>query len=491
VLAGLATSLALVGGALSAATPAGGLRQLAGANGCLYDPEGGSERGLHEDLPLRCGEAAGLDGAFAITTSRNGRHIYIGSFSGDVLSAFTRDARTGIVRQLPGTEGCVIDADEDRRCATGFALDGVSDVAVSPDGRHVYVASFFSHAVVAFARDAASGSVSQLLDAGTCVGPGVVHFECGDGRGMFAPSGIAISPDGRHVYVASVGSDSVAVLSRDRATGALRQLQGARGCIRELPEDWPPGEADPTNCGAGNGLELAVSVAVSPDGKNVYVASFGQDAVSVFARDRATGALTQLPGAAGCVSDDGTSTRATCLDGRGLRGAFSVTISPDGKNVYVASGFDIRSQAQAFATSGVAVFARLPNGRLRQLAGKAGCVSETGSGGQCANGVALEGAEAVAVSRDGRNVYVAATASDALTVFSRDQKSGRITQLRGRAGCISETGTFGLCADGVGLWGISSIVVSPDGRFAYAPGFYSSAVSVFSRPVAQAAAKKR
>ena len=489
MLAGLGTSLALVGGALSAATPAGGLRQLAGANGCLYDPQGGSERGVHEDLPTRCAEASGLDGAFAITTSPDGRHLYIGSFSGDTLSAFTRDARTGIVRQLPGFAGCVIDADADRRCATGFALEGVSDVAVAPDGRHVYVASFLSHALVAFARDPASGSVTQLLDAGTCVGPGVVHLDCGEGRGMFAPSSLALSPDGRHVYVASVASDAVAVLARDRVTGALRQLPGARGCIRELPEDWPADEADPTDCGAGVGLEFAVSVEVSPDGKNVYVASFGQDAVSVFARDRTTGALTQLRGVAGCVSEDGTSIGGPCADGRSLQGAFSVTVSPDGKSVYVASGFDIRSQFDAFATSGVAVFARLANGRLRQLPGKAGCVNETGNEG-CANGVALEGAEAVAVSRDGRNVYVAATGSNALAVFTRDLSTGRITQLRGRAGCISETGTNGLCADGVGLWGISSVVDSPDGRFAYAPGFYSSAVSIFSRPVPRAAKKR-
>jgi DNA-binding beta-propeller fold protein YncE len=35
-------------------------------------------------------------------------------------------------------------------------------------------------------------------------------------------------------------------------------------------------------------------VSVSPDGKNVYAASFWSSAISIFARDPTTGAITQL-----------------------------------------------------------------------------------------------------------------------------------------------------------------------------------------------------
>ena len=42
---------------------------------------------------------------------------------------------------------------------------------------------------------------------------------------------IAISPDGRDVYVASGGSDAIAVFARNPATGALTQLSGKRGCV--------------------------------------------------------------------------------------------------------------------------------------------------------------------------------------------------------------------------------------------------------------------
>ena len=48
----------------------------------------------------------------------------------------------------------------------------------------------------------------------------------------------------------------------------------------------------------------------------------------------ATGDLTQKPGTAGCVSDTGAGPR---IDGAGLDEASSVTVSPGGGSVYVAS----------------------------------------------------------------------------------------------------------------------------------------------------------
>ncbi len=53
-------------------------------------------------------------------------------------------------------------------------------------------------------------------------------------------------------------------------------------------------------------------------------------------------------------------------------------------------------------------------------AGHGGCISESGSAGLCAVGRALEGAESVAVSPDGSSVYVASGISGAVAVFDRE-----------------------------------------------------------------------
>ena len=55
------------------------------------------------------------------------------------------------------------------------------------------------------------------------------------------------------------------------------------------------------------GLVTAIAVVVSPDGKNVYVASRG-NAVAVFSRNTTTGILTQLSGTAGCIDEIGIKT---------------------------------------------------------------------------------------------------------------------------------------------------------------------------------------
>ena len=77
-------------------------------------------------------------------------------------------------------------------------------------------------------------------------------------------------------------------------------------------------EAQKDGLGGVQGLDGPRSVAVSPDGAHVYVASVHADAVTAFSRDPATGALTFID-----VQTDGVGG----VDG--LDGAVSVTVSPD------------------------------------------------------------------------------------------------------------------------------------------------------------------
>ena len=85
---------------------------------------------------------------------------------------------------------------------------------------------------------------------------------------------------------------------------------------------------------------------------------------------------------------------------------------------------------------------------LQQLEGTAACVSDNSTGGGCVEGVALDGASAVALSPNGRSVYVVSAFSDAVVVFDREVETGVLTQKAGTAGCISVSGTGGACVAG-------------------------------------------
>jgi hypothetical protein len=118
---------------------------------------------------------------------------------------------------------------------------------------------------------------------------------------------------------------------------------------------------------------------------------------------------------------------------------------------------------------------------LTQLAGTSACVSETGSSGACADGVALDGIRSLALSPDGKFVYGAALNSDSVVAFSRNLGTGALTQLASTGACVSETGTSGACVDGVALDGATSVAVSADGKHVDAVSTLSDAVVAMSR----------
>src|SRR4051812_32175236 len=141
------------------------------------------------------------------------------------------------------------------------------------------------------------GTLKQLRGKAGCVGASSARRAgCATARALKGPGpfmgsrAIAVSRDGRNVYVASSSSNAIAIFARDRDTGVLRQPKGAGGCIAS---------GGGGSCARAVGLDGANSVAVSADGHNVYATSRDSSAVTAFARDRKTGALRQLPG--GCL----------------------------------------------------------------------------------------------------------------------------------------------------------------------------------------------
>jgi DNA-binding beta-propeller fold protein YncE len=297
---------------------------------------------------------------------------------------------------------------------------------------------------------------------------------CAPGRGLDGAQAVAVSPDGRNVYVASTNAfpaagsvgDSVAVFRRSRRRGRLEQLAGPAGCVNL---------SGAGGCARGRALKVVWSVAVSPDGHNVYVTAAGaRGGVSVFTRDAATGALTQLPGLAGCVSA-ATDPTPGCAVARGLANEYAIDFSLDGRFAYVAS------QATDLGAGGVAAFSRDPlTGALTQLPGTAGCASGSAVEGCAPMRGLTDGAGALAVSPDGVTVYATEpddSPSAAVAVLARNIDTGSLSQLAGRDGCLNESGRRG-CAVARGIKGSVAPTVSPDGRHVYVAG---DGISVFER----------
>ncbi len=175
----------------------------------------------------------------------------------------------------------------------------------------------------------------------------------------------------------------------DAASGRIKQLKGDDGCVTDRSRARKKCASARALDGPGPFLGSR-AIAISPDGESVYVASSNSDAIAVFKRDEDDGTLRQPDGRKGCISQGGID---GCASGVGLDGPNSVAVSPDGRNVYATS---VESDA-------VAIFQRGPNGVLTQAPGDAGCIAEGGAGG-CRSGRALDAADIVVASADGRNV---------------------------------------------------------------------------------------
>jgi hypothetical protein len=121
------------------------------------------------------------------------------------------------------------------------------------------------------------------------------------------------------------------VRERDRLR---RRLRGRPGPLRRDRRRSQPRNTGAGGCADGTALDHPILFTVTPDGKNVYGASFVSNAVTVFSRDKKKGSLTQLPGTAACVSDNGSG--GACSDGVALLFVHGLAVAPNGANVYAA-----------------------------------------------------------------------------------------------------------------------------------------------------------
>src|SRR4051794_1027143 len=265
--------------------------------------------------------APALCGVSSIATSADGHSVYAVANDSSSLTVFRRAARTGALRIAAAGSSCVAGTAQGG-CVIGRGLRGAFDVVASRDGLNLYVAAY--DAIASFVRRSGTGAVVQPSGSDGCVSATGAQG-CAVGRGLQGVSSVTASPDGRYVYATASVSGSIAIFSRDPRTGVLRQLAGTDGCVNETGSE---------GCSSGRALAGAFSIAIAPDGRYAYVASQARDAVALFSRDPGTGTLSQLPGTDACLSEGGAY---GCTTARGLLSPNSLTVSADGRNLYVAA----------------------------------------------------------------------------------------------------------------------------------------------------------
>jgi hypothetical protein len=378
---------------------------------------------------------------------------------------------SGSLSQLESPFNCVsVAISGNLSCGTLIpsGLENQVYVAVSPDNHNVYAAA--SNALIEFSRNQATGALKEI----GCVTGGKTEcsseHDTSEAMAMNDPAAIAISPHGADVYVTAEQAGAVVAFSRESSTGLLTET----GCISN-------GTGTKCSIEGVPGLKEPGAVVVSPNEKNVYVSSFGEQAVAEFEREISgpqEGALKQLAAPNDCISSEpSTKCGTTAL---GLDEASSLAVSPgEGTNVYVAatgkggpSGGDIAEFERK--TSG------LEEGALKQLAGSNACLTSTGVAG-CESALDINGAGDIIVSPDGENVYANSFVEDAVLEFSREP-SGDLKQLAGPNTCISSAATTPSgCTPVKGIEGPFGVAISPAGSDLYAAGVVGNAIAEFSR----------
>jgi 6-phosphogluconolactonase len=201
-------------------------------------------------------------------------YVYIANNGEGTLSEFSRDARGNLIFL---------------RTAKAGTVNGPTGITIDPSSRFLYVANEGDGRIYQFSIKRDTGEL-------TPIGEGWV-----DDGSASRPQQIAISPHGDFLYVTNSGkrsdgknndgqSDdgSIAEYAIDRTTGALKQLDTFRGGIVRAP----------------------LGIAITPNGRFVYVSDIGAGTIVAFAVEAAgrlklvssTPSLGDKPGHPGLVA---------------------------------------------------------------------------------------------------------------------------------------------------------------------------------------------
>jgi 6-phosphogluconolactonase (cycloisomerase 2 family) len=291
--------------------------------GCITGDKGANSTGQHHvctpiptATPVYEGIDSGLGGPASLVVSPDNRFAYVAAKGDAAVSTFARNVdgslafrgclSGGISAFIAGFHSvCTLLADSTGN-PTATILRGVKRIVISPDGTSLYASAPKFAAIAEFQRDPANGQLTYRgCISGEFGGPGTAGQTCTPiptaqeaafDSGMWLIERLAISRDGRSLYGVARGDNAIDSFSRDPATSLLTYT----GCITgdsALANDI----GDPNPCAMlpdahpqalGSGLASPTDLSLSPSGRNLYVAAAKDSAITRLARNPATGELS-------------------------------------------------------------------------------------------------------------------------------------------------------------------------------------------------------
>lgn len=254
---------------------------------------------------------------------------------------------------------------------------------------------------------------------------------------LIAPSDVLFSTSGNQVYVSTLNGG-----------GSVLRFAFNQGQLSHLET------INDQTAGFESGLfGLIRDLTFSPDGKYLFAAASGDQAVMSFTRSVSDGTLTLNQTVENNLTQD-----------FGIDGVYGLAMSPDGQFIYA-----VGSESNA-----VAVFAVNESDGSMSFIEKevTGVDDPTDDGGPVAF---MNRPIDVQVSADGTQVYVAADFSSSMVVFNRDPVTGKLDFQQ----------SFKKGVNGVtGLGGAAAIWSSYDNAHVYVLGRGDDSISIFNRSAA-------
>ena len=256
--------------------------------------------------------------------------------------AFSPDGKFLYVTNVTANSLSVIDAQAGSVAKEIAVGDTPTGVVVSPDGKIVFVANARSHSI-SFVEPAQGKVVAEV--------------KCG-----YEPMGLCIAPDGKTLYSGNYISDDVSVIDVAKRKEVGRIKVGRAPMYLAITPDAKPMTVllDNVNSGAA----IPYGVALSNDGKTLYVTHRGIHQLSVIDLTKLHGLLATAGKAVtvphfnlGFLWGKGGPIRRVDSGGLGPRG---VAVSPTDGRIFVANYFsDVVAVLSPDATK---VTARIPVG---------------------------------------------------------------------------------------------------------------------------------